>query len=291
MQRHKKGVEEMRKFKISMLLCISVLMICLFAFSSFAMPGDVNQTNSTANMRSGPGRKYQKTGYVPAGATVGIRETQNDWSYVDYNGQLGWVYSPLIGAEQPSENTSSSDLVEHTVSRKVNLREKADITSHVFVVLNPGMKVDVESVSGSWAHCYYENYEGYCYAAYIEGLVAAPASLEIGETNGPGNSSGSSQYVTPAPPDNETDSVYNGFDYSNVYDYSYYRSHNSDLVSALGNDSRNYIRHFVEYGMDEGRQANARFNVYSYRNSHTSLKNKFGNSLKRYYLYACGYYD
>ncbi len=273
------------------LLCITALLSILLAFNVFAMPGDVNQMNANANLRSGPGSSYQVIDCVPAGTTVGIRETRGAWTYIEYNGNLGWVYSKLIGAQAVSGNTAApaaaSSYTEHTVIRKVNLREAADISSTVFVVLNPGMKGLVDSDNGTWAHCYYGNYEGYCYPAYIDGLSASQ-TLTAGETNGPGSGNGT---ITPAPPAAETDSVYNGFDYSNVYSYQYYRNHNTDLIAAFGNDSRKYIRHFVENGMDEGRQARASFNVYSYMNGHSSLRARFGNDLKRYYLYACGYYS
>ena len=83
-------------------------------------------------------------------------------------------------------------------------------------------------------------------------------------------------------------SWYGGHDYSNVYDYSYYRSQNADLRAAFGNDANAYLQHFVNYGMAEGRQGRASFNVYTYRDEHPELWEKFGDNLRGYYLWACG---
>ena len=82
--------------------------------------------------------------------------------------------------------------------------------------------------------------------------------------------------------------VYNGIDYSSVYDYNYYVNKYSDLKSAFYYDDAAALAHFVNYGMSEGRQASASFNVYTYKNNYADLQNAFGNDLKQYYLhYIC----
>ena len=87
--------------------------------------------------------------------------------------------------------------------------------------------------------------------------------------------------------------VYNGVDYSKVFDYNYYVNHNADVKKAFGNDYLAVLRHFVVYGMKEGRQAIAGFNVKSYRNQYPDLRVAFGNDLPKYYLHYInhGYYE
>ena len=58
--------------------------------------------------------------------------------------------------------------------------------------------------------------------------------------------------------------------------------------AAFGNDANAYLQHFVNYGMAEGRQGRASFNVYTYRDEHPELWEKFGDNLRGYYLWACG---
>jgi hypothetical protein len=53
---------------------------------------------------------------------------------------------------------------------------------------------------------------------------------------------------------------YNGVDYSKVYDFNYYINKYSDLKAAFGSDSNAALAHFVNNGMNEGRQAKADFN-------------------------------
>ena len=79
--------------------------------------------------------------------------------------------------------------------------------------------------------------------------------------------------------------VYNGVDYSAVYDYYYYVSNNSDIKNAYGNDDQAVLAHFVNYGMKEGRQAKADFNVGAYRGNYADLQSAYGNDLKSYYLH------
>lgn len=87
--------------------------------------------------------------------------------------------------------------------------------------------------------------------------------------------------------------VYNGIDYSAVYDYNYYIAHNTDVANAYGADDASVLAHFVNCGMNEGRQAISTFNVYSYKNQYVDLRETFGTDLKSYYLHYvnCGNYE
>ena len=81
------------------------------------------------------------------------------------------------------------------------------------------------------------------------------------------------------------ETVYNGVDYSAVYDFNYYISKYSDLWGAFGWDSRAALEHFVLCGMSEGRQAKASFDVWSYKNANSDLRRAFGNDIRQYYLH------
>lgn len=79
--------------------------------------------------------------------------------------------------------------------------------------------------------------------------------------------------------------VYNGVDYAAVYDFDYYISKYSDIKNAYGNNPTAAFQHFVNYGMREGRQGIANFNVNTYKNRYVDLRNAYGNDLKSYYLH------
>ncbi len=86
---------------------------------------------------------------------------------------------------------------------------------------------------------------------------------------------------------NPLNTVYENVDYAAVYSYNFYRANNGDLSDAFGDDIGAYLKHFVEYGMQEGRQGNARFSVHSFRKQHPELESLFGDNLKFYYMEYC----
>ena len=93
-------------------------------------------------------------------------------------------------------------------------------------------------------------------------------------------------YINSAPEKGTT--IYGGVDYSAVYDYNYYINY-ADLKKAFGNDKTKAIQHFVNYGMKEGRQASADFNVNYYKNRYADLRKAYGNDLKKYYMHYINY--
>ena len=54
--------------------------------------------------------------------------------------------------------------------------------------------------------------------------------------------SGTSQLMNP-------ETVYDGIDYSSVYDYEYYRENNPDIKEAFGDDDQSTLAHFVNSGI------------------------------------------
>ena len=83
--------------------------------------------------------------------------------------------------------------------------------------------------------------------------------------------------------------VYNGVNYAAVYDFNYYIDNNRDVYRAFGNDENAVLRHFVEYGMNEGRQAKDSFNVNTYKNKYGDLQSAYGNDTKAYYIHFITY--
>ena len=79
---------------------------------------------------------------------------------------------------------------------------------------------------------------------------------------------------------------YEGQDYSAVYNYDYYTNYNLDLYGWSDYDA---IKHFVEYGMAEGRQAISEFNVFAYRNRYEDLSNWLQDNLKGYFMHYLYY--
>ena len=83
--------------------------------------------------------------------------------------------------------------------------------------------------------------------------------------------------------------VYNGVDYSPVFDGKYYLGLYADIKAAFGEDEKSAFEHFVNYGIKEGRQGSAEFNVYSYRARYADLDAAFGDDLASYYTHYIEY--
>ncbi len=146
--------------------------------------------------------------------------------------------------------------------------------------------VDLQKAFGSDLKSYYNHYIRY---GKKEGRIAAGAV----ENPAPTTPETPEEPEIPEEPEvPETPkyvSIYNGIDYSDVYDYEYYINKYSDLKKAFGSDDEKALRHFVNYGMKEGRQAKETFNVKSYKNRYKDLRNAYGSNLKSYYLHYINY--
>lgn len=79
-------------------------------------------------------------------------------------------------------------------------------------------------------------------------------------------------------------SVYNGVDYSAVYDYNYYSNYR-DIKNYYGENEYAILEHFVLYGMKEGRQGNETFSLNSYKLQYPDLRHAFKNSNEAYYYH------
>ena len=79
-------------------------------------------------------------------------------------------------------------------------------------------------------------------------------------------------------------------DYSVVFDADYYYNAYGDLRTAIGYDSEALMKHFVTYGMQEGRRGNAEFDVRAYMENNPDLIQAFGGSdYTSYYLHYITY--
>lgn len=240
-----------------------------------------------ANLRRGAGTDSAVLTVVPAGFTVRVDSYARGWASVAWGDTTGYISTSLLSglpaADRTAAKTSASSAaasgryegapVTCTVKSDANLRSGPATSYPVLTAIPAGFSITVKSYANGWACVSWGDTHGYMAMSLISGLPAANIT-----------SSGTKQTEAAA----SGSSVLNGYDYSNVYDYTYYRSQNADLRAAFGSDSAAYLAHFIRYGMAEGRQARASFNVYTYRSEHPELWEQFGDDLRAYYLWACG---
>lgn len=92
---------------------------------------------------------------------------------------------------------------------------------------------------------------------------------------------------------NTSGAVYQGVDYSKVYDFAFYCNRYPDIRVLYSNNPSAALAHFVNTGMAEGRQACSNFNVNVYKANYPDLASDYGDSLPSYYYHfmTSGYID
>ena len=148
---------------------------------------------------------------------------------------------------------------------------------------------DLRDAYGNDLKQYYLHYIKYGVAEHRDGKTycAAPASSSTSAAAA-STTKTSTAVITP-PTASKGTTTYNGQDYSAVYSYEYYIAAYPDVKAAFGNDAKAAIQHFVNYGMKEGRQANANFNPVYYKNRYADIRAAYGKDLKSYYMHYITY--
>lgn len=70
-----------------------------------------------------------------------------------------------------------------------------------------------------------------------------------------------------------------------VFDATYYASHNPDVVIARGDSTEELLKHYMESGLNEGRSASATFNPRAYRTRYSDLDAAFGDNWIKYVVH------
>jgi hypothetical protein len=83
--------------------------------------------------------------------------------------------------------------------------------------------------------------------------------------------------------------VYDGVDFSPVFDIAYYSAKNADISSYFGTDYYQIFMHFFNYGMTEGRRASNEFDVSIYRSNYPGLVDAYGGDLRSCYYHYIYY--
>lgn len=189
------------------------------------------------------------------------------YSYV-YNGR---DYSPVFD-------------VDYYVGKYTDIRKVygADVDALLNHFINNGM---------SEGRCGCSEFNVYAYANRYSDLQKAFGNdlrayyvhyIDLGKNEGR-NGKGTDTSLKFANINNVT--VYEGVDYSAVYNADYYYNNNADVAKAFGTDGNLLLEHFVNYGMSEGRHGAGTFDVGSYRMQYSDLRQVFGQNLKSYYLH------
>ena len=66
------------------------------------------------------------------------------------------------------------------------------------------------------------------------------------------------------------------------FDADYYYANNPDVARVFGKNDKALFKHYLEYGIKEGRSASAEFNLKAYKEMHKDLAAEFGEDHAKY---------
>ncbi len=213
-----------------------------------------------------------------------------------YNVGSSTVYANVkvkASAKTSSASFSNIGTMSHKVeTTKITVTAEDGSTAEYRLIIGRGVEIKEGFFDGFDVDAYRKRYPqlnkqyGDDLDAYYEHyLLTGKAAGWDGSTDGPfpdntkqddnSSDSGNNSSTRPA-------AMYNGVNYAPVFDAEYYLSKYSDLKAAFGNDKTAALKHFVTYGIKEGRQACAEFDIDIYKNNYADLKAAFGNNNNAY---------
>jgi len=263
----------MRRFDMKRLITALAMMAFLVSMSMMAFANDGTVTKYTTTSVSAyalPRADSTVLATLPAGTSVvtypgkaqnGFEECFTNSTHFCYIASVFLTTTPGGGPSPSPSPYSGTEKVVSGVSNYLALRSAAATSeSNEIGKLYNGEKFYVTQYVNGFAYGETSYHKwGYVNASYLK-------------------DSGSSGGTT----------YYQGYDWSPVYNYDYYKAVYPDVVAALGTDPQSLIAHFVNHGIYEGRQGRADWNVYTYMNQHPELYAKYGNNISLYYMHAVG---
>lgn len=73
--------------------------------------------------------------------------------------------------------------------------------------------------------------------------------------------------------------------YALIFDANFYMNNYADVKAAFGNNQALLLQHFLQCGVNEGRQGCADFDPVTYMNRYPDLKAAYGNNMRKYYIH------
>lgn len=133
------------------------------------IPRFVSLKSNKANMRVGPGSKFQvEWQYVKAGLPIEIIQEFDNWRKVrDSEGNEGWMlHSLLSGKRTAIINPWEKDLTKGLA----DLKNNDDPAAKTIAKVQPGVVATVDYCGENWCHMTFKNTDGYVSKSDIWGV-------------------------------------------------------------------------------------------------------------------------
>ena len=127
--------------KVVIKIIITILTVLMIVSGSVLAQQRVTVTASIANMRSGPGTKYDVLWQVEQYHPVVIVKKKGNWYKIkDFEKDVAWIHKSLLGKVQGVI----------TIKEKCNVRAKATAKSAVLFTVEKGVPFKVLEKNGNW---------------------------------------------------------------------------------------------------------------------------------------------
>lgn len=103
---------------------------------------------------------------IPVGAKVEVIDAEEDWYKVNYNSQIGYVYSTYLSKTKYPWTS-------------VVLRSYPSSESNPVTVIPPKSVVQILNVNGDWSHVMYNDQEGYIFSYFLSDDGNPPESYNF----------------------------------------------------------------------------------------------------------------
>ena len=211
---------------------------------------------------------------APATTNNAVLNGVNYSSVYDYNYYIN-RYADL----RQAFGTNQKAVLQHFVTCGMNEGRQASTNFNLNTYKS--RYSDLRNAFGNNNKAYYIHYLNY-------GKAEGRKASDGGSTSTPSSNKTSSSAPVVSNNTNSS-SVYNGVNYSDVYDFDYYINRYSDVRAVYGTNKAAVLWHFVNCGMSEGRQGSTNFNLATYKNRYSDLRSAFGSNNKAYYIHYLNY--
>lgn len=208
-----------------------------------------------------------KAGYTFTGWTImGYDSTTSGHNAATWTGETGTSYKNLTATDGATVTfTATWTSINYTISYDLNGGAVAVNNPTSYNIETPTFTLNNPTKTGYI-------FEGWCESKDTSYVYNRNANEVIKK-----DESDSTSYFIPE--------CYASLDYAPVFDPAYYLAKYPDLKSVCGDDVNKALSHFVNYGMKEGRQGSAEFEVNAYKAKYKDLSDAFGDNLPRYYVH------
>lgn len=148
-----------------------------------ANTGGIEVSETSINVRSGPGLSYPVTASMKKGDAVEEVSRSGDWIEVRVSGKSGWIASWLTKSSEQATDAAGSKNAVASVNR-LNVRAQADLASSVLTQMNAGEQAQILSETDGWAEVEFRGVRGFVSTDYISinettNANPAPAASDV----------------------------------------------------------------------------------------------------------------